>query len=86
MRIDQSCQMTMALRPRPTASTINSRQGSQALARGARLGWSPVAATAGPIPAQVDGAAEESVDTSGEMAGFQLSTRRKFQRSIFPNP
>jgi hypothetical protein len=57
--------MAMALRPRPRASSINSRYGSQALAVGARL---PGAGDPAETSARAGGAGPGSVDTS--MAGF----------------
>src|SRR5262245_54200483 len=66
----RSCQIAIALRPRPSASAISSRYGSHALALGARPGC-------GTTPESVDTSVlvpgfggEESVDTSLEMAGF----------------
>ena len=60
--------MAMALRPRPSAATISSRSGSHALTCGARPDrCAETGAASVPLPAAVAG--EESVDTSGEMAG-----------------
>ncbi len=61
----KSCQMAMALRPRPSAATISSRSGSHALTCGARPDrCAETGAASMPLPAAVAG--EESVDTSGE--------------------
>ena len=62
--------MAMALRPRPSASTIRSRYASQALACGARPGRSSDAEAASPATVSAAGVGEGSVDTSDEMAGF----------------
>src|SRR5882672_7955588 len=55
--VTKSCQIAIALRPRPAPSSISSRYGSQALAAGARPGR--IGHGGGPV---------ESVDTS--LAGF----------------
>jgi hypothetical protein len=62
--------MATALRPRARASAISSRNGSQALALGARPGGKgdPGSVDTVPVMAGFDG--PESVDTSGVMAGF----------------
>ena len=69
--------MAMALRPRAEGShglddqlAVANGLDDQALARGARLGRSPDTGAASPVPVPADGAREESVDTSDEMAGF----------------
>src|SRR5438876_9657924 len=67
----RSCQIAIALRPRPSASTISSRYGSQALALGARPGrdgrGEPV-----DTPSEMAGfGGLESVDTAGVVAGFE---------------
>ena len=58
-----SQQSVVKPRVAPRAARIN----------GEGVGWFPDVVGAGPVPAQGEGA-EESLDTSGEMAGFQLST------------
>ena len=49
--------------------------GLQALTRGARLGRSPDTTAASAVPEPDAGAADESVDTSEEMAGFAGAVR-----------
>ena len=57
----------------------------EALACGARLGRSPDAGAASPVPVPADGAREESVDTSDEMAGFAgREERRPRPRTVRP--
>src|SRR5690349_12105727 len=65
----RSCQMAIALRPRPSASTISSRYGSQALALGARPGRT-AARSVDPSGEIAGFGGSESVDTSDEMAGL----------------
>ncbi len=63
--------MAIALRPRPSASAISSRYGSQALAVGARPGGD---GRRGSVDASAEWAAfggPESVDTAGVVAGFE---------------
>ena len=59
--------MATALRPWVRAASMRSRNGSQALAVGARPGGTASVDTA---PVVAGCAAAESVDTSPEMAGF----------------
>jgi hypothetical protein len=79
----------MALRPRPSASTMSSRYGSHALALGERPGrgtsarsvdTSALVAGFGGLasvdtPPDIAGFGVESVDTSGVVAGFGGQTR-----------
>src|SRR5258708_6990916 len=65
--------MATALRPRPSASTITSRKGSQALRLGARAGGGGHGAPPGPAdtsPVMAGFEGSESVDTPPVMAGF----------------
>src|SRR5688572_9882037 len=66
----RSCQIAIALRPRPSASTISSRYGSHALALGARpgRGIAPGSVDTSALVAGFGGPA--SVDTAAEMTGF----------------
>lgn len=66
----RSCQIAIAFRPRPSASAISSRYGSQALALGARPGGATGrrSVDTSSVVAGFDG--PESVDTSPEIAGF----------------
>ena len=72
--------MAIALRPRPSASAISSRYGSQALALGARPGGTVAGSvdTSG-VVAGFEG--PESVDTSGVVAGFGGHTLGRPPRS-----
>src|SRR5882672_12141798 len=66
----RSCQIAIAFRPRPSASAISSRYGSQALALGARPGDGRVESV--DTPSEIAGFADpESVDTPGVVAGFE---------------
>src|SRR5215211_1250798 len=68
-RSTRSCQIAIAFRPRPSASTISSRYGSHALALGARPGRG-IPPESVDTSALVDGLGGlESVDTTSEMAG-----------------
>ena len=60
----------MALRPRPSASTISSRYGSHALALGARPGRGTGAESVDTSALVAGFGRPESVDTSSEIAGF----------------
>ena len=62
--------MAMALRPRVSASAINSRYGSQALALGARPGGGEGPGSVDTVPVMAGFEAPGSVDTSRAMAGF----------------
>src|SRR5258708_24368723 len=62
--------MAMALRPRPSASTISSRYGSQALALGARPGSNGRLGSVDTAPEMAGFGGPESVDTAGVVAGF----------------
>src|SRR4051812_26765984 len=62
--------MALALRPRPSASAISSRYGSQALAVGARPGGDGRVGSVDTSPEMAGFAGPESVDTSGVVAGF----------------
>ena len=95
----RSCQIAMALRPRPSASAISSRYGSHALALGARPGRGTGAESVdtsalvagfrvgvgGHLPEMAGFDRPESVDTSGEMAGFGFdSLGRPRPRTAMP--
>ena len=66
--------MAIALRPRPSASTISSRYGSHALALGARPGRGTEAESVDTSPLVAGFASPESVDTSSEIAGFGFAS------------
>ena len=74
----RSCQMAMALRPRPNASTVSSRYSSQVLARGARPGGASPAGSVDTCAVVAGFGAGGSVDTSGVVAGFQVSIDGRF--------
>jgi hypothetical protein len=65
----KSCQMAIALRPRPSASAISSRYASHALALGARPGRGTRAVSVDTSDLVAGFATSESVDTSAEIAG-----------------
>jgi hypothetical protein len=60
----------MAFRPRPRASAISSRYGSQALALGARAGEEGRLGSVDTSSEMAGFDRPESVDTSGVVAGF----------------
>src|SRR5688500_19951405 len=66
----RSCQIAIALRPRPSASAIRSRYGSHALALGARPGCGAGVTSVDTSTLVAGFGVSESVDTSPEMAGF----------------
>jgi len=70
--VDQVLQIAMAFRPRETASSITSRNGSHALAAGARpgLGHSFGAESVDTPSVAAGVAVPESVDTPPVVAGF----------------
>jgi hypothetical protein len=68
----RSCQIAIALRPRPSASAISSRYGSHALALGARPGRGTGAESVDTSPLVAGFGRSESVDTLPEMAGFDV--------------
>src|SRR5947209_7225903 len=72
----KSCQMAIALRPRPRPSTIKSRYGSQALAIGERPGdgghFDGGSVDTSAVVAGFDG--RGSVDTSAVVAGFETAS------------
>jgi hypothetical protein len=74
--------MAMALRPRSSAATINSRYGSQALALGARCGAESVDTTR--VVAGFD--VGESVDTFAVVAGFGGHARGRPPRRRIGTP
>jgi hypothetical protein len=61
----------MAFRPRPRASAISSRYGSQALALGARPGEDGRLGSVDTSSEMAGFGGPESVDTSGVVAGFE---------------
>ena len=63
--------MAIALRPRPSASAISSRYGSQALAVGARPGGDSRIGSVDTSAEMAGFGRSESVDTSGVVAGFE---------------
>src|SRR5512146_1091677 len=72
----RSCQIAIALRPRPSASSIRSRYGSHALAVGDRAATSSAAArnsggrSVDTSPVVAGFAPGDPVDTGREIAGF----------------